>query len=59
MNAPTRPVAGRDDIEWCMGSNGIFLRDRLEWTARHTRELERNREAERQRWLRNYREHAD
>ena len=59
MNAPTRPVPGRDDIEWCLGSNGPFLRDKPEHTARRTRELERDREAERQRWLRNYREHTD
>ncbi len=53
----TRPVPGRDDIEWCMGSNGPFLRDIPEYTARRTRELEREREADRQRWLANYRAH--
>lgn len=57
MNAQTRPVPGRNDIEWVMGSNGPFIRDRPEWTAHHTREIEREREAERQRWLANHREH--
>ena len=54
MNVMTRPVPGRDDIEWVMGSNGPFLRDKPEWTARHTREMERDKEAARQRWLHNY-----
>lgn len=56
MNAPTRPAIDRDDIEWVLGSNGWFLRDKPEWTARHTIALERDREAERQRWLRNFRD---
>lgn len=59
MNAPTRPVPDRDDIEWCLGSSGPFLRDKPEYTARHTREIEAKREAERQCWLKNYRDAAD
>lgn len=52
----TRPVAGRNDIEWVMSENGPFLRHKPAWSAALTRTIARNREEERQRWLRNYRE---
>jgi hypothetical protein len=55
----TRPATGRDDIEWAFGSNGWFLRDKPNWTAAHTRQIEERREAERQTWLRNHRARSD
>lgn len=44
---------GRNDIEWAVGPNGdLYIRDRFDWTARRTRELEAKAEQERQRWKR-------
>lgn len=41
----------RSDIEWAVGANGeLYLRDRFDWTAQRTRELERKAEADRARW---------
>jgi hypothetical protein len=44
----------RDDVEWFVTDIGeLKLRDRPAWTERHTKDLDRHAERERQEWLRN------
>lgn len=41
----------RDDIEWvCDGKGGAFLRDKPEWTRKHTQEMKRAYDDDRARW---------
>lgn len=42
----------RPDIEWLLGENGAFHRDKQSWTARRTRELETKAEQSRTQWKR-------
>lgn len=47
----------RSDVEWAVDkAGGVYLRDRQEWTARRTVELDRERERERRVWMANQRE---
>lgn len=42
----------RNDIEWAVNSSGgLYLRDREDWQAHHTKEIEREQERERRIWL--------
>jgi hypothetical protein len=43
----------RPDIEWAVNpdSGQIYLRDRLDWAARRTGEIEHRLELDRQRWI--------
>lgn len=43
----------RDDIEWAVSANGqLYLRDKQSWSAQHTREIEYQREQDRDNWKR-------
>lgn len=44
--------SGRHDIEWVPGEHSPYLRDRPDWSARRTRELETKAEQSRQAWKR-------
>lgn len=40
----------RDDIEWAVNGDQIYLRDKFDWSSRRTRELEVKAEQSRRRW---------
>lgn len=44
-------IMPRTDIEWMVGDSGCYLRDRPEWTHRHSEHIARTAEDERQRFI--------
>lgn len=42
----------RVDVEWVVGEQGLFLRDKPMWSINRTRQIERQREHDRQDWKR-------
>jgi len=43
----------RDDIEWALDHTGrAYLRDKPEWSAKHTRDRQAAYQADRERWKR-------